>query len=58
MKLRDPKFGYHWIWIAPIALIWASYYNLKDYMQEHRPRFYNSRQKRLRQLAGMNKDGK
>jgi hypothetical protein len=28
--MRDPKFGYHWIWMLPVAVITNKYYTVKS----------------------------
>lgn len=28
--MRDPKFGYHWIWMLPVALIMSAYWKISN----------------------------
>lgn len=59
---RDPKFGYHWIWLTPVLLMLlaasAGVHKMCELMGRVRSRYVEWRHpeiKRLKQLSGQNK---
>lgn len=53
--MRDPKFGYHWIWIFPLVLIldlWDRIVLLYKWARIRWIEFRNPEIKELKKLAG------
>lgn len=53
MKLRDPKFGYHWMWIAPIVWVALVVDNARERLRLLRKPKLSEHDKRLQYLAGI-----
>lgn len=53
---NHPKFGYHWVWILPLAYVYCGYYKAADatkkaykFVRKNR----STKRERLRELSGI-----
>ena len=53
--LKDPKFGYHWIWLLPAYWVYTLYLKFTD--KPYKPK-HTVELDRLRKLAGITNDNK
>ncbi len=57
-NMRDPKFGYHWIWMLPVAVIIDTYYAVKSTSHRYHIKWIlkkNPDIAELSKLSGINK---
>jgi len=52
MTMRDPKFGYCWIWMLPIYYVTETYYRIIRYFTRYKPK-HTPELDNLRKLAGI-----
>ena len=55
MRLNDPKFGYHWLWMFPVYYVMKAPADIKNKITKLKKQFKNDSPeiKRLKELSGI-----
>ncbi len=49
--MKDPKFGYHWLWMLPIALLIEAYSKICDFYRSVRMKLIIKNNPEIRELT-------